>query len=162
MEVRHNTTLLEQAVEHVVRRAAIPAIHAEAEALHKRARATSFRRLATGGAVALAAVGIGLGMHLGLWEPQSVPADQQDSSLGNERSDASVSPEADTKSGSAEAETKKHDNQLETVETEKEREEAVPPAHRAPGQSNHQLQHFLVKDCPNVWQDLGDHCGSFL
>ena len=75
----------------------------EAEALHKRARATSFRRLATGGAVALAAVGIGLGMHLGLWEPQSVPADQQDSSLGNERSDASVSPEADTKSGSAEA-----------------------------------------------------------
>ena len=72
MEVRHNTTLLEQAVEHVVRRAAIPVIKAEADALHRKSRATSTRRLATGGAIAIAAVGIGLGAYLGFWTPSKI------------------------------------------------------------------------------------------
>ena len=64
MQVRHNTTLLEQAVDHVVRRASIPLIEAEAAAQEKRYRATAFRRLATGAAIALVAVGIGLGVYL--------------------------------------------------------------------------------------------------
>jgi hypothetical protein len=70
MLVRHNTKLLEQALDHVVKRAAIPTIQAEAEALHKKARAASVRRLATGTAIALAAIGIGVGVHLGYWVPE--------------------------------------------------------------------------------------------
>ena len=65
VDVRHNTTLLEEAVAHIVRRAAIPTIEAEAAALHKRSRALAHRRLATGAAIALAAVGIGLGVFFG-------------------------------------------------------------------------------------------------
>lgn len=64
MEVRHNTSLLERALEHVVRQASIPSIEAEARAHEKMARAQGFRRMATGAALGLAAVGIGLGLWL--------------------------------------------------------------------------------------------------
>jgi hypothetical protein len=64
--VRHNTSLLEEAVAHVVRRAAIPLLEAESAASERTARAQGFRRLATGAAIALAALGIGLGTFFGL------------------------------------------------------------------------------------------------
>jgi hypothetical protein len=64
VEVRHNTALLEKALEHVVRQASIPSIEAEALAHEKMARAQGFRRLATGAALGVAAVGIGLGIWL--------------------------------------------------------------------------------------------------
>jgi hypothetical protein len=66
METRHNTTLLEKAVGLVVDQAAIPTRKAEADASFQMARATGLRRVATGGAVAIAAVGIGLAAWLAL------------------------------------------------------------------------------------------------
>jgi hypothetical protein len=66
MEVRHDSTLLKRAVEHVVRQAEIPSLKAEAEATAKKTQAKSRLRLATGGAIALAAVGLGLGISLAL------------------------------------------------------------------------------------------------
>ena len=72
MLVRHNTTLLEQAVDLAVKRSAIPTLQAQAAAQEKTARATAFRRMATGGAIAVAAIGIGLGIKLGLWD-KSLP-----------------------------------------------------------------------------------------
>lgn len=62
MEIRHNTSLLEKAVELSVKNAAIPGHEAEA-------RAQALRWLATGGGIALAAVGIGLGIWLALRQP---------------------------------------------------------------------------------------------
>ena len=56
-----------------MQRAAIPSKQAEAEAAERRARAVARRRLATGGAIALAAVGIGLGIWLGLWRMPNEP-----------------------------------------------------------------------------------------
>ncbi|ESW90265.1 PAN domain-containing protein [Mesorhizobium sp. C280B] len=84
MLVRHNTTLLEQAVDLAVKRSAIPTLQAQAAAQEKTARATAFRRMATGGAIAVAAVGIGLGIKLGLWdknlpEPVKLPRVEQPS-----------------------------------------------------------------------------------
>lgn len=64
MLVRHNTALLERAVDLVVKQAAIPTLQAEAVAHDKIARANAFRRLMTGAAVAIAAVGIGYGAAL--------------------------------------------------------------------------------------------------
>ncbi len=64
MQVRHNTALLEQAVEHIVRSAAIPTLKAEAEANERTMRAQAFRRLASGCAIAAAAIGIGIGVYL--------------------------------------------------------------------------------------------------
>lgn len=61
MQVRHNTQLLEQAVDLLVKRSAIPTLEAEAAAQDKIARATAFRRVATGAAIAIAAIGLGLG-----------------------------------------------------------------------------------------------------
>ncbi|QKC83476.1 hypothetical protein EB232_19330 [Mesorhizobium sp. NZP2077] len=68
MLVRHNTALLEQAVGLIVKRSAIPTLQAEAAAQEKISRAAALRRIATGGAIAVAAVGIGLGLKLGLWD----------------------------------------------------------------------------------------------
>lgn len=74
MLVRHNTALLEQAVGLVVKRSAIPTLQAEAAAQEKIAKAAALRRIATGGAIAVAAIGIGLGLKLGLWQkPQVTP-----------------------------------------------------------------------------------------
>lgn len=70
MEVQHNTTLLEKAVEYSVRNASIPARKAEAAARQVEARAQGFRRLATGGAIALAAAGIGFGIWLAMQPPR--------------------------------------------------------------------------------------------
>ncbi|MER8822774.1 hypothetical protein NKH70_23650 [Mesorhizobium sp. M0991] len=86
MLVRHNTTLLEQAVDLAVKRSAIPTLQAQAAAQEKTARATAIRRMATGGAIAVAAVGIGLGIKLGLWdktlpEPVALPTIEQPSDL---------------------------------------------------------------------------------
>ena len=77
MKVRHNTKLLEEAVAHVVRRASIPSLKAEAEARERQDHATARRRLATGAAIAVAAVGLGLGAYLGLfnsWIDRSRPS----------------------------------------------------------------------------------------
>ena len=68
MQVRHNTTLLEQAIALVVQRASIPTKQAEADAAAKHARAVAYRRIATGAAIAAAAIGIGLGVMLGFWK----------------------------------------------------------------------------------------------
>jgi hypothetical protein len=73
MDVRHNTALLERAIELIVQRASIPFRKAEAEAAERLAQATARRRLATGAAVALAAIGIGLGVFFGLWKPRIEP-----------------------------------------------------------------------------------------
>jgi hypothetical protein len=62
--VRHNTSLLEQAIDLQVKRSAIPALEAEAAAHDKIARANAFRRMATGAAIAIAAIGIGVGAML--------------------------------------------------------------------------------------------------
>ena len=78
MLVRHNTELLEKAVDLAVKRAAIPTLQAEAAAQQTMARATGLRRLATGGAIALAAVGIGLGVMLGFWQPEETIASGKD------------------------------------------------------------------------------------
>jgi hypothetical protein len=72
-EVRHNTALLERAVALVVQRASIPIRQAEALAAERLAQAAARRRLATGGAIALAAIGIGLGVYLGFWKPRVEP-----------------------------------------------------------------------------------------
>ncbi|TGQ96512.1 hypothetical protein EN847_33450, partial [Mesorhizobium sp. M1C.F.Ca.ET.204.01.1.1] len=64
MLVRHNTALLEKAVDLVVKQAAIPTLEAEAAAYDRMARANAFRRIMTGLAVAVAAVGIGYGAAL--------------------------------------------------------------------------------------------------
>lgn len=64
MLVRHNTSLLEEAISHVVRQAAIPTLQAEAELAVQRDRATAIRRVATGAAIAVAALGIGWGIYL--------------------------------------------------------------------------------------------------
>jgi PAN domain len=70
--VRHNTKFLEEAIDLQVKRAAIPTLAAEAAAHDKIVRANAFRRMMTGGAVAVAAVGIGLGAAL-FWERQHRP-----------------------------------------------------------------------------------------
>jgi hypothetical protein len=70
--VRHNTKLLEQAIDLQVKRAGIPTLAAEAAAHDKIARANAFRRMMTGGAIAVAAVGIGLGAAL-FWGRVSKP-----------------------------------------------------------------------------------------
>lgn len=72
METRHNTSLLEKAVEHSVRNASIPSRKAEAAAKEVEARAHALRRLATGGGIALAAIGIGLGVWLALRQPEPI------------------------------------------------------------------------------------------
>jgi hypothetical protein len=64
--VRHNTTLLEQAIDLQVKQSAIPTLQAEAAAHDKIARANAFRRMMTGAAIAVAAIGIGIGASL-LW-----------------------------------------------------------------------------------------------
>jgi PAN domain len=86
MEVRHNTALLEQALDSIVQRASIPIKQAEAEAALKRARAVARRRLATGGAVAIAAVGLGLGIFLGLFQRDLGPGVLQSNAPLQERS----------------------------------------------------------------------------
>jgi hypothetical protein len=73
METRHDTSLLEKAVGLVVEQAAIPTKRAEAEASFQVARATGLRRVATGGAVAIGAVGIGLAAWLALNQPLQKP-----------------------------------------------------------------------------------------
>lgn len=73
MQIRHNTQLLEQAVDLMVKRSAIPTLEAEAAAHEKIARANGFRRMATGGAIAVAAVGIGIGAMLVLGRGETVP-----------------------------------------------------------------------------------------
>lgn len=64
MEIRHNTSLLEKALEHIVRHASIPSIEAEAKAQERVARAQGFKRMATGAALGIAAIGIGIGIWL--------------------------------------------------------------------------------------------------
>ncbi|WP_206527303.1 hypothetical protein, partial [Mesorhizobium sp. M7A.F.Ca.CA.001.08.2.1] len=61
MLVRHNTKLLEQAIDLQIKRSAIPTLQAEAAAHDKIARANAFRRMASGAAIAMAAIGIGVG-----------------------------------------------------------------------------------------------------
>ncbi len=62
MLVRHNTSLLEKAIELAVLRSSMPIRQAEADAARKEAEAIAKRRIATGIAVAIAAVGLGLGV----------------------------------------------------------------------------------------------------
>jgi SH3 domain-containing protein len=64
MEIRHNTNLLEFAINEEIRKAAIPSIEAEASVNERLAKASALRRLATGFAVGLAAVGVGWGVSL--------------------------------------------------------------------------------------------------
>ena len=52
-----------------MQRASIPSKQAEAAAAERIARAVARRRFATGAAIALAAIGVGLGIRLGLWRP---------------------------------------------------------------------------------------------
>jgi hypothetical protein len=66
MQVRHDTSLLEKAIEHAVLRASIPTLQAQAEALEKTNRAVAIKRFATGAAIALVAVGLGLGIKFAL------------------------------------------------------------------------------------------------
>ena len=63
MKVRHNTTLLEKAVDETIRRASLPSLKAQADAAATIQKASSLRRLATGIAIGIAAVGSGLGIY---------------------------------------------------------------------------------------------------
>ena len=63
MKVRHNTTLLEKAVDETIRRASLPSLKAQADAAATIQRASSLRRLATGIAIGIAAVGLGVGIY---------------------------------------------------------------------------------------------------
>jgi len=74
VQVRHNTSLLEEAIAHVQRVAALPAAEAEAAIRDRSMRASAHRRLATGAAVAIAALGIGLGLHFGLMRNEAPAA----------------------------------------------------------------------------------------
>ncbi|TPL81388.1 hypothetical protein FJ950_24530 [Mesorhizobium sp. B2-3-14] len=71
--IRHNTALFERAVDLVVKQAAIPTLQAEAAAHDKIARANAFRRMMTGGAIAIAAVGIGYGAALFFGRDHQLP-----------------------------------------------------------------------------------------
>ncbi|RWM82840.1 MAG: hypothetical protein EOR84_34310 [Mesorhizobium sp.] len=89
MLVRHNTKLLEQAIDLQVKRSAIPTLQAEAAAHDMIARANAFRRMATGAAIAAAAVGIGVGVWLVFDRDRSVnqpepPIAQKEPSNPNE------------------------------------------------------------------------------
>ena len=64
VEVRHNTKPLEYALEDIARRAALPGLQAEAAAQKEQSRAIALRRIATGAAVGLAALGIGAAIAL--------------------------------------------------------------------------------------------------
>src|SRR5918993_4277806 len=66
MQVRHDTSLLEKAIEQVLLRASIPALQAQAEALERTNKAVAIRRIATGAAIALVAIGLGLGIKFAL------------------------------------------------------------------------------------------------
>ena len=82
MEVRHNTTALERALEVIAMRAEAPLLVARAAASDKIRKGVAIRRLATGAAIAIAAIGIGLGIYLSRKEPlttakQEVPAPKQ-------------------------------------------------------------------------------------
>lgn len=73
MEVRHNTVLLERAVEQVVQRASIPTMEAQANANALNARATALKMLAGAASVALVLVGGAYAYSL-LTEPEPEPA----------------------------------------------------------------------------------------
>ncbi|MBT1156708.1 hypothetical protein J1C56_14000 [Aminobacter anthyllidis] len=75
MLVRHNTELLEQAIDLQVKRSAIPTLQAEAAAHETIARANAFRRMATGAAIAVAAIGIGIGTWL-VFDRDALPVAQ--------------------------------------------------------------------------------------
>ncbi|RWA77838.1 PAN domain-containing protein [Mesorhizobium sp.] len=75
--VRHNTKLLEQAIDLQIKRSAIPTLQAEAAAHDKIARANAFRRMASGAAIAMAAVGIGAGVWLVLHRDPMVTQPEQ-------------------------------------------------------------------------------------
>ena len=82
MEVRHNTTALERALEVIAMRAEAPFLVASAAASDKIRRGEAIRRLASGAAIAIAAIGIGLGFYLSKKEPlattkQEVSAQKQ-------------------------------------------------------------------------------------
>lgn len=72
MEVRHNTALLERAVEQVVQRAAIPTLEAQANANAVNARAMSIKMLAGAASIALILVGGAFAYTL-LAEPEPEP-----------------------------------------------------------------------------------------
>ncbi|WP_160310406.1 hypothetical protein [Microvirga vignae] len=84
MQIRHNTSLLEQAVEHVVQRASIPVMQAQADALERTNRAVAIRRIATGAAVAIVAVGLGFGIKLALERDGILPS-AEPSLIGHEQ-----------------------------------------------------------------------------
>jgi hypothetical protein len=64
VETRHNTQYLEEALRQISERAGLPVLRAQTNAMEQRARAIGSRRLATAGAIAIAALGIGLGVYL--------------------------------------------------------------------------------------------------
>ncbi|WP_262272296.1 PAN/Apple domain-containing protein [Microvirga yunnanensis] len=76
MQVRHDTSLLEKAIEQVLLRASIPTLQAQAEALEKTNKAVAIRRVATGAAIALVAIGLGLGIKFAL-DRDSPPVSQE-------------------------------------------------------------------------------------
>jgi hypothetical protein len=98
VQVRHNTSLLEEAVQHIVRKASIPVIEAEAKAHAIREQAMARRRLATGAAIAIACMGAGWGLapFLRDWwlAPRSVPETSSgvDRDTSSARSQSSVFP----------------------------------------------------------------------
>lgn len=139
MEIRHNTSLLEKAVEHSVQNASIPSRKAEAAAKEVEARAHALRRIATGGGIALAAVGIGLGVWLALRQP------------------APVSPTADQAKVSgledkvSEAERKLEEAKGKNDELQKQLEEAK---HSVPAQDESLTQQLQELKDKNAQQEL--------
>lgn len=111
MLVRHNTTLLEQAIDLQVKRSAIPTLEAEAAAHDRIARANAFRRMATGAAIAIAAVGIGIGSMLifgldkepgqlaKMTEKQLETTNSQDTAIARSPEELTVKPVTPTKQG---------------------------------------------------------------
>ncbi|MEM8686764.1 MAG: PAN domain-containing protein [Pseudomonadota bacterium] len=74
VEIRHNTKLLEEALHDIALRAALPAREAEATVKERELRASAWRRLATGIAIGLAALGIGVAVWFMKYEHPVPPA----------------------------------------------------------------------------------------
>jgi hypothetical protein len=99
MEVRHNTKLIEQALEHVVRRASIPLMEAEsrsqeadARAAADRARARSITWISISAAMAVILIGIGIAYNLTLQKEFVQEASQEQKGVGATRDAGNLPP----------------------------------------------------------------------
>jgi hypothetical protein len=154
VQVRHNTQLLEQAVDLLVKRSAIPTLEAQAAAQDRIARATGFRRLATGGAIAIAAIGIGIGVSL-LWPAETPVASDFGAPSQAETAQAELPP-ADTPRPADPAQ----EIPIPTVRPAPPEASSPPEAPREPDVATVNYTKFLNVDVPllgETWKLTSGH-----